>query len=200
MVFLKSSIFIRLTWNLKRIYISVTEFNQPIILEFHMRQKVNMGRIFKIVNFHPIDLKSEEEFHIWSLNSTTNYFWGQICLMDFASIVLCMTSSSSCLFVCLFVCLSVCLFVCLFVCLICAGYLKKIVDGFGWNLVDMLGVLHGRTDSILVKIHIWIWIWEFFNFLCQICFMDFASIVLCTTSFSCLTVYRRQTTILNRSS
>ena len=60
----------------------------------------------KIVNFHPIHLKFEEELHIWSLNSTTNYCWGQICFMDFANIVLCTTSSS-----CLFVGLVVCLFV-----------------------------------------------------------------------------------------
>ena len=58
------------------------------------RPKVNnWGGISKILNFHPIDLKFEEDLHIWSLNSTTNYFWGQICFMDFASIVLCMASS-----------------------------------------------------------------------------------------------------------
>ena len=56
-VFLKSSIFIWLTWNLKSIYIS-----GPLI--------------------QPV-----------------NYFWGQICFMDFASIVLC-TTSSTCSFLC----------------------------------------------------------------------------------------------------
>ena len=35
------------------------------------------GRICKIVNFHPIHLKLEEEVRICSLNSTTNYFWGR---------------------------------------------------------------------------------------------------------------------------
>ena len=45
-------------------------------------------------------------------------------------------------------CLSVCLW--LFVCSIS----QKVVDGFGLNLVDMLGVWQGRTDSILVKIQI----------------------------------------------
>jgi len=37
-------------------------------------QKVNLGQISKILSFHPIDLIFEEELHIWSLNSTTNYF------------------------------------------------------------------------------------------------------------------------------
>ena len=64
------------------------------------RPKVNnqIG-VAKIRNFHPIDLKFVEELHIRSLNSTTNYFLGQICFMDVASIVLC-TTSASCLFVC----------------------------------------------------------------------------------------------------
>ena len=31
---------------------------------------------------------------------------------------------------------------------------QKVVDGFGWNWVDMLGVWQGRNDSILVKIRI----------------------------------------------
>ena len=55
--------------------------------------------------------------------------------------------------------LSVCLFVCL-----CTGYLKKVVDGFGQNLVDTLGVWQGRIDSILVKIRIQIWKQGLFNF------------------------------------
>ena len=36
-----------------------------------------MDHISKIVNFYPIDLKFEEDLHIKSLNSTTNYFLGQ---------------------------------------------------------------------------------------------------------------------------
>ena len=36
------------------------------------------GRISKIVIFHPIDFKFEQDLHIASLNWETNYFWGQI--------------------------------------------------------------------------------------------------------------------------
>ena len=78
------------------------------------------------------------------MNSTTNYFWGKICFMDFASIVLCMTSLS---------CLSVCLFVCLFVCRIS----QKVVDRFGWNLVARLGVGQCRIDEIFMNIRVQIW-------------------------------------------
>ena len=46
-----------------------------------------------------------------------------------------------------------CLFF-LFVCRIS----QNVVDGFGRNLVDRLGVSQGRIDSILVKIRIRIWI------------------------------------------
>ena len=99
LVFLKSPIFIRLTWNLKRIYISGHWIQPPIIFEVIISQKNNRGQISKIVNFHPIHLKFEYELHIWSLNSTSNYFWGQICFMDFASIMHSMASSSY-LFVC----------------------------------------------------------------------------------------------------
>ena len=81
-------------WNLKRIFISAHWIQPPIISQVNRGQKINTGRISKIVNFHMIDLKFGEDLHIWSLNSTTNYFWGQICFMDFASIVLCTTSSS----------------------------------------------------------------------------------------------------------
>ena len=42
---------------------------------------------------------------------------------------------------------------------------QKVVDGFGRNLVDMLGVWKRLIDLILVKIQIWIWIQELFNFL-----------------------------------
>ena len=117
-VFLKSSIFIQSTWNLKRIYISSHWFQPPIIFEANIGQRVKIRPIYKIVHFHLIDLKFEEEWHIWSLNSSTNYIWGQISLMDFASIVLCMTSSSCYLqnrrffkYICqsiLIFCLSVC--------------------------------------------------------------------------------------------
>ena len=40
---------------------------------------------------------------------------------------------------------------------------QKVVDGFGLNLVDVLGVWQGRMDSILVKIRIRIQIQEFFK-------------------------------------
>ena len=50
-------------------------------MEVNIGQKVNIGRISKIVNFHPIHLKFKELLHVWSLNSTANYFLGQICFM-----------------------------------------------------------------------------------------------------------------------
>jgi len=123
-VFLKSSIFISLIWNLKRIFRSGHWIQPPNIFEVNLCQKDIIGRISKIVNFHPIELEFEEELYIWSFNSTTNYFRGQISFMDFVSIVLC-TTSSNCYFqnrrlfkyigesiflFCLAVCLSVCLF------------------------------------------------------------------------------------------
>ena len=40
-------------------------------------QKVNIGRISKIVNFHPIDLKFEEDLYFTSLNSTGKLFLSQ---------------------------------------------------------------------------------------------------------------------------
>ena len=78
-----------------------------ITSEVHISQTVNIGQISKIVNFHPIDFDFEEELHIWSMNSPTKYFWGQIRFVHFASIMLCTTSSSwflhlSCLFACRF--------------------------------------------------------------------------------------------------
>ena len=94
--------------NLKRICQFGHWIQPPIIFNVKIGQKVNnLGEVSKILNFHPIDLKFEEELHIWSLNSTTKYFWGQSCFMDHASIVLC-TTPSSCLSVCLSVCLSIC--------------------------------------------------------------------------------------------
>ena len=48
------------------------------------RPKVNnFGWIPKIVNFHSIDLKFEEELQIWVFNSTNNCFWRQNCFLDF---------------------------------------------------------------------------------------------------------------------
>ena len=137
--FLKSSIFIWLTWNLKMIYIpghwfqpanyfggqqwpkgqhrpnflncqfssdwleiwrgfifQVTEFNQPIIFEVNIGQKVNISQISKVVNFHPIDS--------WNLKSIYRFgHWVQAPIIlksnwTLQSTVLCMTSF---LFVCL---------------------------------------------------------------------------------------------------
>ena len=55
--FLKSSIFIPLTWNLKRICISGFWIQPPIIFVVNISQKVIISRISKVVNFHAIDLK-----------------------------------------------------------------------------------------------------------------------------------------------
>ena len=64
----------------------------------HRPKVINLGGISKTLNFHPIHLKFEEDLHIRSLNSTTNYFWDQICFMDFASIMaLLHTNSAWCL-------------------------------------------------------------------------------------------------------
>ena len=46
----------------------------------------------------------------------------------------------------------VCLFVCLFVYLSVSRISPEVVDGFGWDLVERLGVWKGRNDSVLVKI------------------------------------------------
>ena len=40
---------------------------------------------------------------------------------------------------------------------------QKVVERFGWNLVDMLGLWKRRIDSILVKIQIRIRIWYFWK-------------------------------------
>ena len=47
----------------------------PHIFEGNIGQQADTGLISKIVNYNPIDLKFEEELHIWSLNSTSVYFW-----------------------------------------------------------------------------------------------------------------------------
>ena len=39
--------------------------------KINVDQKVNIDQISKILNFHPIDLKFEEHFHVMSLNSST---------------------------------------------------------------------------------------------------------------------------------
>ena len=62
--FMKSSIFIRLTWYLNSIFISRRWIQPAIIFEVNTGQKVNIDWVSKIVNFHPIDLKFEEDLHI----------------------------------------------------------------------------------------------------------------------------------------
>ena len=52
----------------------VTEFNKPIIFEVNMDQKVIIGHISKIVNFHLIDLKFEKDLYITLLNSNGQLF------------------------------------------------------------------------------------------------------------------------------
>jgi len=54
--FLKSSIFIRLTSILTRICTFGHWIQLPIIFE------VNIGQISEVLNFHPIDLKFEQDF------------------------------------------------------------------------------------------------------------------------------------------
>ena len=72
----------RSTWNLK-IYTSGQLIQPLIIFEINIGQQVNigqnidMGQISKIVNFHPNELKFKQDFHISSLNKTTDSFWGQ---------------------------------------------------------------------------------------------------------------------------
>ena len=73
----KSSIFIQLSWNLKGIYISGHWIQPPTSFVVSIGKKVNIGQIYKIVKFHSIDLKFVQDIHISSLNSTTNYDWGQ---------------------------------------------------------------------------------------------------------------------------
>ena len=59
----------------------VTKFKSPIIFEVNIKQKVNIGPrsttkvVFrKFLNFHPIDLKFEEDLYFMSLNSTSQLF------------------------------------------------------------------------------------------------------------------------------
>ena len=80
MVIVKSSIFIWLTWTLRKMCISGHWIQPKIIFEVNIGQKVNICQISnfsgisKILNFYPIELKFEEDFYVWSLNSTTNCF------------------------------------------------------------------------------------------------------------------------------
>ena len=53
---------------------------KTIVFEVNIDQKVNIGQrsttgeISKILNFHPIDLKFEEDLYFTSLNSTRQLF------------------------------------------------------------------------------------------------------------------------------
>ena len=64
--------------------------SKPIIMKLHQvvevvstekpidwGQRSSWGRSSKIVIFHPIDLKFEQDLHIASLNWESSYFWGQ---------------------------------------------------------------------------------------------------------------------------
>ena len=53
---------------------SVHWLQPPIIFEVNIGQKVNIGRISKIANFHLIDLKFEEGLYFRSLYSTSQLF------------------------------------------------------------------------------------------------------------------------------
>ena len=56
---------------------------KPIVFEFkrskgqHRPKGNKLAKISKILNFHPIDLKFEQDLYFRSLNSTTNYCEGQ---------------------------------------------------------------------------------------------------------------------------
>ena len=79
--FLKSSFFIRLTWNLNKICILRHWIGKPTIFEVKGQLKVKLLKssifIWKIVNFHPIDLEIKQQLHSASLNLETKCFWGQ---------------------------------------------------------------------------------------------------------------------------
>ena len=97
---------------------------QPaIIFNVNIGQNNNIGQISKIVNFNPIDLKFEEELHIRSLSSTTNYlrsnlFYGFCKFRALHDVFLLLAKSKilqvywSVDFAILYVCLSVCLSLC----------------------------------------------------------------------------------------
>ena len=51
--------------------VEVVSTEKPIDFEVKGHQ---FCQISKILNFHPIDLKFEEDLHIRSVNSTNNYF------------------------------------------------------------------------------------------------------------------------------
>ena len=73
-VFLKSPIFIRLTWNLKRSYFS-GQWIEPANYFWGLKLKRPAeASISKIDNFHPIDLKFEDDSHFRSMNSTSQFF------------------------------------------------------------------------------------------------------------------------------
>ena len=54
--------------------VEIVSTEKPILF---WGQRSSWGQICKIVIFHPIDLKFEQDLHIASLNLETNYFWGQ---------------------------------------------------------------------------------------------------------------------------
>ena len=64
-------------------YADAVTTNSYIKHHYHYSWKSQLWRsqqicqISKILNFHPIDKKFEQDLYIMSLNSTTNYFWGQ---------------------------------------------------------------------------------------------------------------------------
>ena len=85
-----------------------------------MDQKVNIGRVSKIVNFHPIDLKFEEDLYLvielnHQLFLRSNLFYG-FCkyraLHDVVFLLLAKTNVFTRMLVCLFVQTFVCPFVC----------------------------------------------------------------------------------------
>ena len=56
--------------------VEVVSTEKPIAFEVK-GQRSSWGVIYKIVIFHPIDLKFEQDLHIALLNWEANYFWDQ---------------------------------------------------------------------------------------------------------------------------